>query len=222
MIILRWFGFWILSGGLACAPLCAQPGRAFRIEGLLCKGLTCELREGLQAGLTTVEAEGTYRGVDSVRLEVVRREPKEVVLDRKIGVMSNGKVTISIPAFRLAGGDYVFQISRANTQERLAVGSFRKTQGGAGQVGVESGGQSLIGEWRGINKTGGLVVISANGTYTFNGASGRYRATGNQIVFSGPLAAWNNGQATMKDGVIEFYWTNAQGWKQWFTFAKVK
>jgi hypothetical protein len=136
--------------------------------------------------------------------------------------MSNGKVTISIPAFRLAAGDYLIRVSRVPSQERLAVGSFRKSSSGAASAPAETGGQSLVGEWRGINKTAGLVVISPNGVYTFNGAAGRYRATGNQVVFSGPLAAWNHGQATIKNGVIEFYWTNAQGWKQWFTFAKVR
>ncbi len=222
METLRWFGLLAFSGGLAFAPLSAQPGRAFRIEGLQCKGISCELREGMQEGLTTIEAEGIYRGVDAVRLEVVRLEGKEVVLDRKIGIMSNGKLTISIPAFRLPAGDYAIQVSRVNSQARLAMGSFRKSSSTAPPVAIESSGQSLVGEWRGINKTAGQVIISANGSYTFNGAAGRYRATGNQVVFTGPLAAWNNGQATLNKGVIEFYWTNAQGWKQWFTFAKVK
>lgn len=74
----------------------------------------------------------------------------------------------------------------------------------------------------GINRTAGLVKIAPDGTYDFNGGAGRWKASGNQIVFTGPLAAWDNGRAALKDGVIEFYWTNPQGWKQWFTFAKVK
>src|SRR5512140_2496040 len=131
MITSHRVGYLVFMGALACTSLVAQPGRSFRIEGLQCKGMNCELREGSQEGLTTIEADGIYRGVDAVRLQVVQRESKDILLDRKIGIMSNGKLTISIPAFRLPAGDYLIQVSRTNSQERLAVGSFRKSSSGA-------------------------------------------------------------------------------------------
>jgi len=212
---------------LAASTALGQPGKAFRIDSLQCRRISCELREGLQAGLTTLEAEGVFRGLQAVRMQVLKHGSTEPEFDRRIGVMSNGKVTVSVPAYRLPDGVYRVVLTSGNSATVVADASFRKTSAAFSgdrdsQPQAPRVGPGLVGEWRGINKTAGMVVISADGTYSFNGAAGRYRASGNQVVFSGPLAAWDNGRATVKDGVIEFYWTNREGWKQWFTFAKVK
>lgn len=40
------------------------------------------------------------------------------------------------------------------------------------------------------------------------------------LPFDGALSSWNNGRATLKDGVIEFYWKNAYGFNQWFVYSR--
>lgn len=47
--------FVVIAVIFAFSPLAAQPGQAFRIEALECKGLTCEIAEGWQAGLTILK-----------------------------------------------------------------------------------------------------------------------------------------------------------------------
>lgn len=46
------------------------------------------------------------------------------------------------------------------------------------------------------------------------------KRNGNSLVFDGRLADWDKGRATLKSGVIEFYWTGSTGGKNWLTFAK--
>lgn len=190
----------------------------------------------MQAGLTTVEVEGVLPQLagTGVRVVVATRDTTQLVFDRKVGIMSSGKITVTLPVYSWQDGDYILLIARPNDMKTpLAGGVFKKRTGSGGAAGVRSepevqrqsgpaSSPTWVGEWRGINRTAGLVKIAADGTYDFNGGAGRWKAAGHQIVFTGPLAAWDNGKATLKDGVIEFYWTNAQGWKQWFTFAKVK
>jgi hypothetical protein len=78
----------------------------------------------------------------------------------------------------------------------------------------------ITGEWIGIAGTYGDVHIYGDGSYTFNQLRGSYRQSGRNITFAGPLAVWNGGHATLGNGVIEFYWTTAQGAKQYFVFEK--
>ena len=63
--------------------------------------------------------------------------------------------------------------------------------------------------------------MTANGRYQHNGsAGGRYRVEGDKVHFDGTLAAWNNGTATLRDGVLEFYWTQPDGSQNWFVFQR--
>jgi hypothetical protein len=80
----------------------------------------------------------------------------------------------------------------------------------------------LTGEWRGINGTAGVLQIAADGSYRFNGVAARYRIEGEEVIFGGPLAPWNDGRARLRSGVIEFYWKNREGFQNWFTFARVR
>ena len=67
----------------------------------------------------------------------------------------------------------------------------------------------------------GQIELATNGSYTYNGSpGGRWRVDGDRVVFDGVLAAWNQGVATLKDGVLEFYWTNADGSRNWFVFQR--
>ena len=79
----------------------------------------------------------------------------------------------------------------------------------------------FIGVWQGVTMVG-QIVIKANGVYTFSGKQGTYTIAGNDIVFTGPLKAWNNGRATMNKGNLEFYWKNPSGAINYFAFVKSK
>ena len=40
-------------------------------------------------------------------------------------------------------------------------------------------------------------------------------------MFTGPLSAWDRGHATLtQPDVLEFYWTNAEGFKNYFAFVR--
>lgn len=200
----------------------AQVGHAFQLSRLKCKAASCSVGEGYQPGLSTVEVNGNlpaYAGY-SVRLVVARRSAGHftIVSSTTLGIFSDGHFTVSIPAYDLRDGLYVFAIMPKNTDDILAGGSFRKRTPIA--VRQRTATSSLSGEWIGINGTAGRVRIFADGTYTFNDQPGRYQQSGNQITFSGPLSLWNDGRATVGDRVIEFYWTTPEGAKQYFVFEK--
>jgi hypothetical protein len=228
------FAFVLIAGlGLQPGDARAEAGKNFAISRIACRNVTCQKAEGLQGGLTTIEVEGkgfSQLAGYSVRLTVVRRlgnEIQGVVDDRKVGIMTDGHFTTSLAVYKYEDGDYSFTFSPLkDPQNTLALGSFTKTTGGAAQGGARdahaSASDDLAGKWYGINGTAGLVRIHRDGMYTFNEERGQYRQNGNTIVFSGPLSVWNGGRATVGRGVIEFYWTNANGAKQYFVFAKDK
>lgn len=91
----------------------------------------------------------------------------------------------------------------------------------SGNASAVGGNSDVVGTWHGTARTVGTIVIRADGTYSYNGnPGGRWKASGNQIVFDGSLAAWGGGRATLKGGNLEFSWKSAEGWKQWFSFAR--
>jgi hypothetical protein len=80
---------------------------------------------------------------------------------------------------------------------------------------------ALAGVWYGIAGTPGSLELTRDGSYKLNGKpGGRYRQLGDEVVFDGSLVAWNKGRAKLKDGVLEFYWKNAEGFNNWFVFQK--
>jgi hypothetical protein len=207
----------------AAASAPAEVGRAFHISQLKCKAASCSVGEGYQPGLSTVEVRGnlpSYAGY-SVRLFVFRRTGSSLhtVSQTTLGIFSDGGFTASIPAYNYTDGVFVFALMPKNADTVLAGGMFTKGTPAAPQQQRAATG-SASGDWIGIAGTFGRVRIFPNGTYYFNELRGSYQQSGDQIVFSGPLAVWNNGRATMHNGLIEFYWTTAQGAKQYFVFEK--
>lgn len=78
-----------------------------------------------------------------------------------------------------------------------------------------------MGTWHGVASTVGTIVCKADGTYAYNGTpGGRYQITKTGIDFSGSLAAWGGGHATLQGGNLEFSWVNPGGGANWFAFAK--
>ncbi len=79
----------------------------------------------------------------------------------------------------------------------------------------------LVGTWHSVASTVGTIEIKPDGTYVFNGnPGGKCHATAAGVDFEGSLAAWGSGHATLKNGSLEFYWTNPNGGINWFAFAK--
>ena len=82
--------------------------------------------------------------------------------------------------------------------------------------------KSLAGQWL-DPKNGQSLEFFANGTYrTGVGGAGRFTVEGDRLVFTGALSAWDQGRATLSQpDVLEFYWTNAEGFKNYFAFLRV-
>lgn len=204
--------------------------REFSISGLQCQTLTCETREGIMPHqLTTVEISGSAKqwAGYSLLFKVIRQNDKTVVVDRRVGVMANGGFTTSIPAYSFEDGAYVFGFMPVSTPTKaIAAGTF--TVGPLGQSSAQkttarppSG--KLAGHWLGIAGTFADLTINPDGTYISGGsAHGTWRQEGDTVIFTGPLTAWNDGHGKLKPSgdVIEFYWTNAAGAKQYFVIGK--
>lgn len=86
-----------------------------------------------------------------------------------------------------------------------------------------SSARLFLGKWYGANVMG-QIDIHPDGTYSSpNGARGSWQATGDRsLAFtSGPLTAWNGGNATISDkNALEFKWTTPQGHKQYFVYIR--
>ena len=205
-----------------------------------CKNVRCDTREGIMPGLTTVEIEGGFpsRAGDGLLLRIFDTQTKKVIDSRKVGIEASGKLLATIPAYRYPAATYGFVFTPANDLKHvLASGRLstsrtedrgtnnRHTTGSpdrsfAGQGGAPSAA-SVVGTWYGTASTVGTIVLRPDGTYEYGGnAGGSYTLENGGIAFTGKLAAWNNGHATLKNGNLEFTWTTAEGWHQWFSFAK--
>lgn len=81
---------------------------------------------------------------------------------------------------------------------------------------------ALVGQW--IDpKNAQSFEIFADGRYrTGLGGEGRVIASAEGLVFSGVLSAWDQGRATLSADrkVIEFYWSNADGSRNYFAFLR--
>ena len=82
---------------------------------------------------------------------------------------------------------------------------------------------SLLGIWYGAGDAKGTIELRPDGTYTWSGKpAGQYQVSGDDIVFTGSLAAWDQGRAKLnaRRDVFEFYWTTSAGAKLWFAFTR--
>lgn len=202
----------------ASPPVCAA--------GVLC---TVAVTPGFMAGQSTLDFSATTASaLAGERFSVeVFDDAGNLVQQRSGGVMSTGSAnTLIASAQLLQPGAYRYVVSG------LAEGAFRVTSGAATETaeysppkgndaqGADAGG-ALAGVWHGIANTVGQIELSADGTYRYNGgAGGRWRQAGDKVMFDGALEAWNNGVASLKNGVLEFSWTNAEGFNNWFVFQR--
>jgi hypothetical protein len=217
----------VLTGLMPASQARAAAGEAFEIRQLRCEAATCSTAEGIMAGLTTIEIQGSLRAYreQGLRLVVEREGAGAPVFERRVGVFANGEFRASLPAHLWPDGSYRFQVLNASPDGTpVAGGRFTRTTASKAPAArsVALASADLVGEWRGINGTAGVLLISADGSYRFNGEAARYRIEGDEVIFGGPLAPWNDGRARLRSGVIEFYWKNREGFQNWFTFGRVR
>jgi hypothetical protein len=82
---------------------------------------------------------------------------------------------------------------------------------------------SLLGIWYGAGDAKGTIELRPDGTYAWSGKpAGNYQVSGDNIVFTGSLAAWDQGRAKLnaRRDAFEFYWTTPAGAKLWFAFIR--
>jgi hypothetical protein len=92
--------------------------------------------------------------------------------------------------------------------------------GGGSGVGAGAPAGDVTGTWHGLNEAQQLT-ITADGRYrTGVGGVGQWRRRGDTLVFSGPLAAWNQGRGVLSRGLLEFRWTSREGALQYFVFTR--
>ena len=81
---------------------------------------------------------------------------------------------------------------------------------------------ALVGQWIDPKNVQSFEIF-ADGRYrTGVGGEGRVAASAEGLVFSGVLSAWDQGRATLSADrkVIEFYWTSADGSRNYFAFLR--
>ena len=130
--------------------------------------------------------------------------------------------------YEVESGQYA--LSFAGSDGRVSTVTLRPTgrrfedpEGGGKSkpVAVSATAKSLAGRW--IDpKNSQTLDLRADGSYrTGVGGSGRFTVEGDRLVFTGALAAWDEGRATLtQPDVIEFYWTAASGSKNYFAFLR--
>jgi hypothetical protein len=81
---------------------------------------------------------------------------------------------------------------------------------------------SIAGEWHEPD-TFAAIRLNPDGSYTApDGGVGTFRVVGGDVLFTGPLSAWNGGRAVLKPGAIEFRWkdADADGVEHRFRFVR--
>lgn len=105
-----------------------------------------------------------------------------------------------------------------------ASGSFSPAPAANPAAKAPAGADPLVGNWRGLAHTIATIELKADGTYSgANGGHGTWKREGGEVVFTGPLAAWNGGRARLSHlsrETLEFEWRDARGAKNYFALGK--
>lgn len=81
---------------------------------------------------------------------------------------------------------------------------------------------ALAGQWIDPRNAQSFEIFGDGRYRTGVGGEGRVASTADGLAFSGALAAWDQGRATVSADrkVIEFLWTNADGSRSYFAFLR--
>lgn len=211
-------------------------------------GVSCEVRvtPGFMAGQVTLDFSGRAPALAASGVILrVYNQSGAVVIEKSTGLMSSGQLSLLIANGQtMEPGRYRYVIEGiAQGQFEVLTGAAAPSAPAGAQPPAQSPGKTaplkaaprkeassgavapqaaaLAGVWYGIAGTPGSLELTRDGSYKLNGKpGGRYRQLGDEVVFDGSLVAWNKGRAKLKDGVLEFYWTNAEGFNNWFVFQK--
>ncbi len=230
----------ILRAALAVLAVLAAPvSRAYDdtldAKVIRCQAVQCEVSQGVMSGMPQLNFK--TQGLQALAGTTVRLRLEGAgaadFQPRTLLVSGNGQLVGSLAAYRLNPGSYRFVIEsdRAVASGEFEVTSRQRTAAAASAGRAASAGtasparaqpassSALVGSWYGIASTAGMIELRADGSYLHNGRpGGRWQTVPGGVQFTGRLAAWNGGRATLKDDVLEFAWTNAEGWKNWFVF----
>ena len=81
---------------------------------------------------------------------------------------------------------------------------------------------ALVGQWIDPKNAQSFEIFSDGRYRTGVGGQGSVALSAEGLVFSGVLSAWNQGRATLSADreAIEFYWSNADGSRNYFAFLR--
>ena len=190
-------------------------------------GAQCQIAvtPGMMAGQVTLDFRGRVPALAGSAVSVRLLDAAGAVVgERSSFAGADGSVSILVANGQtLPPGRYRYQIQGiAQGQfEVLTAAATAPPAASPASPALPAAAGSLAGTWHGIASTPGSIELGADGSYRFNGrAGGRFQTVPGGLVFDGALSSWNNGRATLKDGVIEFYWKNADGFNQWFVYSR--
>lgn len=196
-----------------------------------------EVAPGVMQGQVWLRFNGVAPGVAgrSVAARVYSVPDDRAVIERSLFTGGRGDLATQLADGQLlAPGRYRYEIEGFGTgtfevTSREAPAARSQPKAGSKAPGsttpaapaAPTAARGLAGTWYGISGTAGSIELRADGSYLHNGRSGgAWRAEGNQVRFTGSLAAWNGGRASLRDGVLEFSWTSPEGFKNWFVFQR--
>jgi len=233
--------------GCGGEPARPAPLSRTNVYDIACPGMQCAARQNAQHTETMLELAGLfggYRAHDMV-LRVDDAVSRRTMIREKSATGADGRYAIAIDAERLPPGRYEFvlvpedsrgmvlvagrfTVARGGTSAPLAAATPKPTQVAAASAPAAQPSDpqlaamlAIVGTWRGTDGVAGVLNLRSDGSYIYNDrARGHYKFYGSEIVFDGPLAAWNGGRATVKGDFLEFYWTSEDGAHQWYAFAK--
>jgi hypothetical protein len=202
------------------ATLVSTPGQATSFkDGVYltineCTNLHCDAVPGMIGVMDSIEGVALQYARQWLTLFVMNaNDMHKIVESRHVGVFSNGRFDANITGYDKPAGKYVFLLmagDNAANARQVAAGIFTVTKTARPDP-YQPMAMNVIGNWYGAQlggvQTYGSLRLNADGTYSKDGLSGHYVASGGHLHFDGPLSNWNNGDAvTTVGGSLVFHW----------------
>ena len=191
-----------------------------------CSLRQCEVAHGMQTGQVDLTFAGDFEPIGGQTIFGVIIDTRHHIRDKRlVGIDASGHLSVGIPVGQLPAGLYeALFLTREQHAKPFARAIFKVSRGSSSSPARNQPKQQsigVVGDWIGINGTAGKLTLRPDGKYEFNGVpGGSYSLSAAGVHFTGNLAAWNHGNATVKGDTMEFTWTNAQGASQWMVFAR--
>lgn len=192
-----------------------------------CNNLHCDAAPGMIGVIDSFEGVAPEYARHWLTLLVIDLKSKQVVENRHVGVLSNGKFEDYVKGYDKPSGKYGFGLFTSDHFDHppIADGSFTVAQAQPPDPSLQPVAQNVVGTWWGLGSgSTGSITLNADGTYTKDGQfGGHYVASGGHVHFDGVLSAWNNGNAiTSAQHALTFHWTESNGQGVEMSYAKQK